>query len=120
MNFYPEEVICLPWTCVHCQEAWCMEVCPAGAISRDEKTRAVVIDPKKCAGCKMCMLACPFGSIHFNAVSMVCQKCDLCDGEPACVTYCTSGALQYVDVEEAFDFKRKMFDGKLKDAFKKY
>lgn len=119
VNFYPEERICLPWTCVHCSEAWCMEVCPAGAISRDEGTGAVTIDPKKCAGCKMCILACPFGSIHFDATSMVSRKCDLCSGEPNCVKFCISGALQYVEVDEAFDFKRKVFDGKLKEAFKK-
>ena len=44
---------------MHCDEAWCLEVCPAAAIRRDPETGAVVIDAARCAGCKMCLLACP-------------------------------------------------------------
>ncbi|MEG1500407.1 MAG: 4Fe-4S dicluster domain-containing protein [Clostridiales bacterium] len=114
VNYYPEEVACMPWTCIHCEKPWCMEVCPAGAISRDEKTHAVKIDSSLCAGCKMCMLACPFGSIHFDSEALVSIKCDLCDGDPKCVQFCISGALQYQEVDDAFDYNRKSFDNNLK------
>jgi Fe-S-cluster-containing dehydrogenase component len=50
VNFYPEERACIPWTCVHCGEGWCMEVCPAGAILRNPETGAVEIDANHCAG----------------------------------------------------------------------
>jgi anaerobic carbon-monoxide dehydrogenase iron sulfur subunit len=112
MNFYPEEVVCLPLTCLHCKQAWCMEVCPADAIVRDNKTGAVVIIEERCAGCKMCMIACPFGSIRFNTQKMVSEKCNLCQGDPKCVKYCISGALKFQD-DEMVDSQRKTFDGKL-------
>jgi Fe-S-cluster-containing hydrogenase component 2 len=118
VNFYPEERTCIPWTCVHCEESWCMEVCPAGAIRRNAQTDAVEIDPQRCAGCKMCMLACPCGAIHFDAGEKICRKCDLCGGDPQCVKFCISGALQYMEVDEAFAFRRGSFDARLKEMLR--
>ncbi len=114
VNFYPEQRACIPWTCLHCAEAWCLEICPAGAISRHPESGAVVIDPARCAGCKMCMLACPSGSIHFDAQERVSRKCDLCGGEPTCVKFCISGALQFVEEEEAYAFRREGWDARLR------
>ena len=117
MNFYPEQRFCMPLTCFHCAEAFCMEVCPAGAIKRDSGTGAVIIDAKLCAGCKMCMLACPFGNIHFDSKAKVSLKCDLCGGEPNCVKFCISGALQYLDEEESYCDKRISYDSSLMNIF---
>jgi len=113
VNFYPENRACLPLTCFHCSDAWCMEVCPAGAILRNPETGAVEIDANRCAGCKMCLLACPSGSIHFDKVRLVSKKCDLCEGDPNCVKFCTSGALQFVEEDEAYSFRRESLDSKL-------
>ncbi len=114
VSLYAEEKVCIPWTCTHCTDAWCMEVCPAGAISRDLDTGAVIIDQDRCAGCKMCMLACPAGNIHFDADIHIAKKCDLCGGDPNCVKFCTSGALEFVEEEEAYSYKRESFDARLK------
>ena len=114
MNFYPEQRICIPLTCLHCTDAFCMEVCPAGAITRKNNTGAVSIDPRLCVGCKMCMLACPFGNIHYDPYAKVSLKCDLCQGEPNCVKFCISGALQYVEEEDAYCDKRSEYDSHLK------
>lgn len=97
----------LPITCFHCEEAWCMGVCPANAISRNEETGAVVIDQSRCAGCKMCILACPYGNIHFDHENLVSHKCDLCGGDPECVKHCIGTALNY---EEVDDFVNKKQD----------
>ena len=35
INDYIKERFVVPMTCFHCEEAWCMKVCPAHAISRD-------------------------------------------------------------------------------------
>lgn len=40
----------------------CAEVCPVGAIGKDDKGKAV-IDFAKCISCGQCMTACPFGSV---------------------------------------------------------
>lgn len=116
VNFYPKERASVPLTCMHCAEAWCMEVCPAAAISRNPETGAVEIDAARCAGCKMCMLACPYGNIHFDAVASVSRKCDLCGGDPMCVRACTAGSLQFIEEEVAFDFRRETVDAKLRRA----
>lgn len=116
VDHFPGERVLIAMTCMHCEDAWCLNVCPAGAISRDPETKAVVIDSTKCAGCKMCMLACPYGNITFDPENLVSRKCDLCGGDPKCVGHCISGALQFVEAEEAYDFKKVSTTLKLKDA----
>ena len=115
VNFYAAERVCIPGTCLHCEEPWCQEVCPAAAIRRNPDTGAVEIDPERCAGCKMCLLACPYGAIHFDPKARVARKCDLCGGDPQCVKYCISGALQFEEAEEAFAFRRTALDARLTD-----
>lgn len=116
VNFYPVERACVPLTCLHCTEAWCLEVCPAAAISRDRETGAVLIDERRCAGCKLCLLACPSGTIHFDAEAGVSRKCDLCGGEPACVRCCISGALDFLEADQAADRRREALDARLRQA----
>lgn len=114
VNFYAQERACVPLTCMHCDDAWCLDVCPAAAISRDAETGAVTIDEARCAGCKMCLLACPFGNVHFDKVDGVSRKCDLCGGDPMCVRSCISGALRFVEADEAFDVRREALDASLR------
>ena len=116
VNFYPQERACVPLTCLHCEEAWCLEVCPAAAISRDPGTGAVMIDETRCAGCKMCLLACPYGNVHFDQEDGVSRKCDLCGGDPMCVRCCTSGALEFIEADEVADRRREALDARLRRA----
>ena len=81
-----EMTISVPIMCMQCEDAACMKVCPMNAISRDENG-AVLPDPKKCIKCKMCISACPFGNISFNAAKKQIVKCDLCVGKPRCAKY---------------------------------
>lgn len=118
VNHYLEERAVIPLTCLHCEEAWCLEVCPAGAISRAAGSNAVVIDQSRCAGCKMCMLACPYGNIHFDEEKLVSQKCDLCDGKPRCVGHCIAGALQYEEAEDFAAARRRSIDQQLAQRLK--
>jgi len=109
VEYHNDVKICLPHTCMHCEDAWCLEICPAAAIRQDEDTGAIEIVSERCIGCKMCMLACPFGNIHFDKINMVSRKCNLCKGEPNCVAYCISGALQYTTVEDSCLNNRMIF-----------
>lgn len=107
--------ICLPMMCRHCDPAPCGQICPTGAINRDSKAGAVVINLDRCIGCKMCMIACPFGAITVDLLSGKVVKCDLCLGDPQCVKFCKprppnssvfmsnprASALQFVDATEA-------------------
>jgi Fe-S-cluster-containing hydrogenase component 2 len=87
----------VPYTCTQCDEAWCMKACPVDAIRTDARTGAKMVFEATCVGCKVCTIACPFGTVNYVASTGKVQKCDLCDGSPACVTACPTGAITYVD-----------------------
>lgn len=91
-------------TCVHC---------PAAAIVRDGETDAVVIDPARCIGSKMCMLTCPFGTIHFDSQGKVCIKCYLRGSDPQGVKHCISGALTFSDEEGLLRRDRGCYNGQM-------
>mgnify|MGYP000968908406 CR=1 FL=1 len=119
VTYSPEDRVCLPLTCLHCSGAWCMDVCPAGAISRDAATGAVVVDEGRCAGCKMCLLACPIGAVSFDAAAGVARKCDLCGGDPACVRSRTVDVLQYCELEDLVETRRATLEAKLVAVYRK-
>lgn len=94
----------LPLACKHCNEPLCAAACPVEAIVRDEKTGLVLRSSYICIGCQSCAFACPFGVIDAPLVRHVSQKCDLCadrEAGPRCVAACSSGALSFVEEEEA-------------------
>jgi Fe-S-cluster-containing hydrogenase component 2 len=88
-----------PYTCTQCDEAWCMHACPVDAISIDFSTGAKVVSDDKCVGCKVCTIACPFGTINYNQSTGKVAKCDLCGGDPECAKACPTGAIVYVDAD---------------------
>ncbi|MCX8023502.1 MAG: thiamine pyrophosphate-dependent enzyme [Syntrophorhabdaceae bacterium] len=75
-------------TCNQCSEPVCLDACPSGSISKDEKDGIVRIDEKRCLGCGLCNLVCPYGGIDYRADEKKAFKCDLCDGSPECVNVC--------------------------------
>jgi anaerobic carbon-monoxide dehydrogenase iron sulfur subunit len=99
VNDFYEEQFYLPMTCVHCADAPCATVCPTVAIVRQESGQVQVL-AERCIGCKMCLLACPFGVMGFSPARNVAHNCDLCgDHEPQCVAFCVPQALEYADVD---------------------
>ena len=77
-----------PVICRHCTDPRCAAACPApGAMRVDERTGAVVVDPKLCDRCHACVEACPFEAL-FVGPGGEALKCDLCGGEPRCAKYC--------------------------------
>lgn len=55
----------LPRSCMHCEDAPCVEVCPVEATYR-RADGIVVVDNDKCVGCRECEVACPYGARCFN------------------------------------------------------
>lgn len=93
----PDHLCHFPVPCSHCRNPFCMNVCPAGAIYRDESTDAVRIDAESCIGCGLCAKYCPVGVIIREPEGKKFAKCDLCGGEPKCVSACPTGALVLVN-----------------------
>jgi carbon-monoxide dehydrogenase iron sulfur subunit len=88
-----------PYTCTQCEEAWCLHACPVEAIIINAATGAKEVLEDVCVGCKVCTIACPFGTVNYNHDSGKVIKCDLCGGDPWCAKACPTGAITYVDID---------------------
>jgi carbon-monoxide dehydrogenase iron sulfur subunit len=86
--------------CFQCADAPCMEVCPVDAMSRDERTGAVLIHESRCIGCMLCRKSCPWDVPKRHPERRLALKCDLCVDRaegPLCVEMCplSGKALRY-------------------------
>jgi len=88
-------------TCRQCSHPACGDACPVGAISADKKTGARVVDANKCVGCGACERACPWHIATVDPETATSTKCLLCNGDPACVKSCPTGAIKLYPWEEA-------------------
>lgn len=102
-----EDGVNVPVLCMHCNDAPCVAVCPTGAMARDEKNGNVLLNADRCIGCQMCIMVCPYGAIKSRTIdnSFKILKCDLCEGDPECVKFCKTNAIQYLE-EEKFSLLR--------------
>ena len=91
----------IPTVCLQCDEPACVGVCPVKALSRDGKLGCVKLNSSLCIGCKLCLQVCPFGAVSYDFLKKELIKCEFCDGDPACVKFCETKALQFVDVSDA-------------------
>lgn len=96
----------VPMTCMQCDEPYCAKVCKFNALVKDEKTGVVKFDREKCVGCKMCVSACPFGNMTYSSRNKKVVKCDTCDGDPQCVKFCPSDALEYKELDSTSKRKK--------------
>jgi carbon-monoxide dehydrogenase iron sulfur subunit len=114
---WEREGLNVPVICQQCEEPACANICPVQAISRDADTGATVVDYDLCVGCRMCIVACPFGAVTFDMDRRQLIKCDLCGGvEPWCVRFCEPGALTYkppaaVSVDKKRVAARRLLEG---------
>ncbi|HPR64348.1 MAG TPA: 4Fe-4S dicluster domain-containing protein [Thermoanaerobaculia bacterium] len=87
-----------PIVCFQCVDAACVKSCNSNALIRNEATGAIDVDYSKCKNCKSCVAACPFGNMKWDDDFRIVHKCDLCGGDPQCVPFCPTGALEYVTI----------------------
>ncbi len=90
--------IFIPMVCEQCREHPCTYACPVDAIQYDENLSIFNVAEESCTRCGACEKACPYHGLFLSDGLAI--KCDLCKGEPACVTVCYPKALQYADVTE--------------------
>jgi len=77
-----------------------MHACPVEAIVLNAATCAKDVLTDLCVGCKVCTIACPFGTVNYRQDTGKVMKCDLCAGDPWCAKACPTGAITYVDVAD--------------------
>jgi anaerobic dimethyl sulfoxide reductase subunit B (iron-sulfur subunit) len=91
--------------CNHCAKPICQEVCPAKAIYK-RPDGIVLIDEKKCLGCRYCAWTCPYGAPQYDQKRGRMTKCDFCVDQleqglsPACVAACPLRAIEYGELSE--------------------
>jgi len=100
VSTFLEDLNFVPTLCLQCEKAYCVEVCPTSALTKNDQTGVVDFNKDKCIGCKQCIIACPWGSIKLNCVGKEIIKCDNCDGDPACVKVCSAKALTFEDAKQ--------------------
>lgn len=111
----PTPTTSFPNRCRHCQPAPCQQVCPTGAIYRDQDADLVLLDAGRCIACAMCAIVCPFDALTFHPApangdgvprALVAFKCDGCVERvragrvPACVEACKTDALVYGELND--------------------
>jgi Fe-S-cluster-containing hydrogenase component 2 len=85
-----------PVACVQCEEKYCLK-CPEKALSLGSLGQ-IIVSPTVCNLCKVCEKACPIGAIEIN--DDIVYVCDLCGGNPKCVSACTEGAIRFAEGEQ--------------------
>ena len=107
---------------MHCGDAPCVSVCPAGALSKESETGIVLVNREVCIGCHACAVICPFGAPQFPEGKTM-AKCDACIArvtrgmEPACVRTCTTKALTFGPVEELTEQRAQAVSTKIVRAY---
>ena len=103
-------VVHFPKSCLHCEDAPCVTVCPTGASYKRGADGIVLVAEEKCIGCGLCAWACPYGAREMDLAAGVMKKCTLCvdriynedalevDRVPSCVRTCPANARHFGDL----------------------
>ncbi|MBV1865954.1 MAG: 4Fe-4S dicluster domain-containing protein [Rhodobacteraceae bacterium] len=103
------QTVHFPKSCLHCEDAPCVTVCPTGASYKRSEDGIVLVNESDCIGCGLCAWACPYGAREMDAAEGVMKKCTLCvdriynenipeiDREPSCVRTCPAKARHFGD-----------------------
>ena len=94
--------------CYHCENPVCVKACPNGALYKEERYGAVLVDTDKCQGTRKCWLACPYGAPQYEGdeLGLVMSKCNMCIDrleqglKPICVLSCSMRALEFGPMDE--------------------
>ncbi|KJS20733.1 MAG: 4Fe-4S ferredoxin [Clostridiaceae bacterium BRH_c20a] len=92
----------IPVACHQCSDHPCVAACPekVKALSYDPESGVVLINEEKCLReqglqCQRCFRACPGEAVSYHPKRGTPLFCDLCGGNPVCVTACGPQALSY-------------------------
>lgn len=73
-----QQIEFIPVLCNQCNRPPCVTGCPTKATYKDKQNGIVMMNNKKCIGCKTCMTACPYNARYYNEEKHAVDKCDFC------------------------------------------
>lgn len=92
--------------CNHCSNAPCVTLCPTGASQTQKDSNIVMVDKRKCSGCKACIAACPYGARYVMPKEGNISKCTFCAHrvakglETACTSVCPTHSIHFGDLND--------------------
>ena len=95
----------VPQICRNCEEAPCLDACPAGAIIRRKEDQHVILLKEECVGCNMCIMVCPFNAIRMGPETN--DLCNTCEGQEKCAAVCEHQAVGFDDLNRYSKSKRR-------------
>ncbi|MBI4336310.1 MAG: 4Fe-4S dicluster domain-containing protein [Chloroflexi bacterium] len=108
----------VPKLCNQCEDPPCVPVCPVSATFQTEDG-IVLVDAKRCIGCKYCIMACPYGARYLHNGTRTVDKCTWCYHRitkglpPACVEVCPVEARLFGDLNDPESPVRKLLKEKM-------
>lgn len=112
LESFLSKTVHMPMSCMQCDDAACVTVCPTGASYKREEDGIVLVDQDKCMGCNLCAWACPYGARELDQEQGVMKKCTLCvdriydeklpeaERQPACVLSCPTSSRTFGDFDD--------------------
>lgn len=109
----PESQLDLAIYCHQCEKPPCIEACDFEALSLNDQTHAITVNKENCVGCRKCIDQCPYAAPTMHPTDNHVLICDLCGGNPACVSICPEQAIQYLDIEKANHIYKSIYSKKM-------
>jgi len=116
---WEEKGLDVPMTCQQCEIPVCLSVCPVKAVSKNPETGLVSVDDERCIGCRLCVVACPFGGCSIDPVTHKMFKCDLCGGNPECAQRCPREAIKFMPSTKVATMKMRSSATKISEILQK-
>jgi dimethylsulfide dehydrogenase subunit beta len=112
----------MPRLCNHCSNPPCVKACEehaadigaAPAMSKRESDGIVMIDPKSCDDCGVCVAGCPYKVPMSNLKNSVAEMCDFCvmrvekDYAPVCAKSCPARAMLFGYLDDKASYIHKL------------
>ena len=108
-----------PMFCQQCDNPLCEAVCPVNAIQKDDTLGRMTVNDDRCIVCRACVSVCPFGGVGFDSDKKKIIRCDLCDGDPTCLKFCQTQAIQYIESDQVQIKKQRGAAEKIYQSVKK-
>lgn len=88
-----------PWSVCNAMTPLALAICPVQALQWNDRVGAIEVNRELCISCRMCVAACPFGNMQDENPGW--SRSATRAGDPRCVPFCPTKALDYVQADQA-------------------